>query len=638
MGIVAVLCRCKWVHRTIKPAISTQSHPNIIAHCRTAAQCAMPINMTSRRLQLCLFIRLLARWLTRSAPRVLRVRLARFYASIFHAFIVHVPIVLASIPQAAMRYASVLSASTLLLVLPIMADAAVAEAAPSVAAAAPAASNNFDLFEFRVEGNSKLPDAAIEKAVFPYLGEGKSIADVENARAALETVYRDAGYLTVLVTIPEQPVDTGVVTLKVTEGEVNRLRVKGTEYHTPSGIRRMVPELAEGNVPNFPQMQKELAAVNRTPGLHVTPLLKASKVPGKVDVNLDVEDQSPVHGNIDWNNRQSANTTAQRLSASLRYDNLWQLGHSIGLAAQVSPQNSHEVRVASLTYVVPMREAGNAWAFYAVRSRSDLATISGATGLGLLSNTDIVGTRYVIPFDVTEETSQTLSVGADYKSLKRSTVVLSVANPLTPVRYMPLSAEYALNWTGTGQSLNLGVSTSIGLPGLMGARQNQFEANGSSASFFILRSNAQHTYSLGRWNLSSKADLQLASVSLVSAEQFSAGGAESVRGYLESERVGDDGVRLSFELQTPTQKLAESWSLRGLVFVEGAGLHRKPSEGFLAGTNTSQHFNLASSGVGLRITGSHGLRLEVDWARVSVAGPYSPAGSTRVLGRLVSEF
>ena len=45
----------------------------------------------------------------------------------------------------------------------------------------------------------------IEEAVYPYLGEDKTIADVEATRTALEKAYRDAGYLTVLVGIPSRP-------------------------------------------------------------------------------------------------------------------------------------------------------------------------------------------------------------------------------------------------------------------------------------------------------------------------------------------------------------------------------------------------------------------------------------------------
>src|SRR6188474_3090186 len=122
----------------------------------------------------------------------------------------------------------------------------------------------FDVFEYRVEGATLLPVALIEEAVYPHLGEQKTLDDVERARDALERAYHAAGYLTVLVTIPQQKVEEAVVRLAVTEAPVARLRVMESRYFSPADIKDTIPELAEGNVPNFTEMQKQLANLNRS--------------------------------------------------------------------------------------------------------------------------------------------------------------------------------------------------------------------------------------------------------------------------------------------------------------------------------------------------------------------------------------
>ena len=73
----------------------------------------------------------------------------------------------------------------------------------------------FNVWEFRVLGNTVLPNIDIERVVYPFLGEAKSLNDVEAARKMLETVYHDRGYGTVFVDIPEQDVGAGIVRLKV---------------------------------------------------------------------------------------------------------------------------------------------------------------------------------------------------------------------------------------------------------------------------------------------------------------------------------------------------------------------------------------------------------------------------------------
>src|SRR5262249_22222336 len=85
----------------------------------------------------------------------------------------------------------------------------------------------FEIREFVVEGNSVLSAVQIERAVQPLLGPEGGIERVEKARAQLERAYHDAGYLTVIVDIPEQQVRNGVVRLRVTEGRVERVRVQG---------------------------------------------------------------------------------------------------------------------------------------------------------------------------------------------------------------------------------------------------------------------------------------------------------------------------------------------------------------------------------------------------------------------------
>ena len=203
----------------------------------------------------------------------------------------------------------------------------------------------FDVFEYRVEGNSVLPVERVERAVYPFLGEQRTVADVESARVALEAAYRNAGYGTVVVDTPEQRITDGVVTLQVLQAPVSRLRVVGAQYYSQGRILDKVPALAEGEVPNFKEVTAQLATVNRSADRRVTPLLRPGKAPGTTEVDLTVEDKFPLHGSLELNNKSSPNTTSTRLQASLRYDNLWQREHSISGQVQVSPEDTSEVKV-----------------------------------------------------------------------------------------------------------------------------------------------------------------------------------------------------------------------------------------------------------------------------------------------------
>lgn len=523
--------------------------------------------------------------------------------------------------------------------LPLLCCLVLAASHPARAAgeAAPALPR-FDIFEYVVEGNSRLSDLDIERAVTPFLGEGRSLLDVEGARAALERSYRDGGYSTVLVTIPEQEVAGGAVTLSVVEGEVERLRVKGAEYHLTSDIKSRAPELAQGNVPYFPDVQRQLESLNRNGDLRVTPIMRAGREQGKVEIVLDVEDHLPFHGSADFSNRQTANTTPQRASVNLRYDNLWQLGHSINLTLQTAPQEPSQQRVAALTYVFPVGDRGNAVALYGVASRSNLATLAGSPGLGLLGNTDIFGLRYAMPLAAAAEYSHSLSLGFDYKSIKQSVVVAGSAELPTPINYMPLVASYSGSWLGQSGTTAFDSIVTMGMRGLFGNHEDVFEAkrSGAHASFLTLRNTLRRTELVGRWSVDGRVEMQHASGPLVSNEQYGAGGAENVRGYLESERVGDGALRLGLEIRTPkiTQPAGGyPLSVAGVIFFDGVRL-RTLQPGLLQPDVRT----LRGSGFGLRASAPGGVSFDLDWAVAHDDGDQTRAGDHRIHSRLLWEF
>ena len=504
---------------------------------------------------------------------------------------------------------------------------------------------SFDVLEFAVEGNVQLSDAAIERAVMPYLGLGKTLKDVEAARTALEGAYHEAGFLTVVVSIPEQKVDDGNVILRVVEGKVERLRVKGAEYHAASDIKRSLPALAEGNVPYFPDVQRQLDVVNRTADLVATPVLKAGRLPGTVDVTLDVDDKLPLHGSVELNNRQSPGTDPLRLSASVRYDNLWQARHSLSLTAQTAPQAPDQIKVFAANYVLPVGKNGDSLALYTVHSSSN---VPGPTSV--LNNSNIAGVRWALALPGASNYSQSLNVGLDYKNIQPVTGLVggTLATTLQPaITYVPLVASYNAAWLRSGGTTTMDGVATLGMRGLFGNSDDRFNAKrpGASAQFASLRSGVQLTQTVSRWTLSGRAEVQLASGMLLPNEQYAAGGVDNVRGYQESEQVGDRAYRLSLEVRTPGVQLgSDAWPLRltGITFFDTARLTSLQYDPVNAVNLPSLVNTLRGAGFGLRLAGPKGVSLDLDVARAFTAGGSGSIntrqGDYRVHTRLVWSY
>ncbi len=474
-----------------------------------------------------------------------------------------------------------------------------------------------DLLEFRVEGNSVLPREAIEEAVYPFLGPGKGIADVDKARAALEAAYHDAGYLTVYVSVPEQKVERGVVLLKVTEGVIERTRVSGAQYTLPSRIRAEAPSTAEGQVPNFNDLQHDLETVNRAPGVRVTPVLEAGRAPGTTDIELKVKDAPPLSAWVDFNNAHSANTSSTRLAGGVTYGNLFQRAQSLSLQYQTAPEQPSESSALSASYLIPLDGYSRYLSLYAVHSRSNVTSAAVNVGDQLLfGNNDIVGARYILPLRPRDGVSQQLTLGLDFKDSRQS------ANGIdTPLRYWTLDTNYGMGLVDAGGNWQLGAGAVLGARGPgsgdLSFGQRRYLAHDS---FAVLKLNAQRVQKLpAGWSLMVSTESQLANQPLINNEQFSAGGVGSVRGYLQAEAAGDQGIRASLELRAPIWAPA-GWmrvkNVQPYLFVDGAYLRVKdplPQENAL--------YILDSAGLGLSMQAGRAFSLNLNLAEALRDGP-----------------
>lgn len=524
-----------------------------------------------------------------------------------------------------------------------------ASAVPTSAPAANAESSDlpppsFYIREYRVVGSRHLPRDEVDYAVYAYLGPDRTAEDVELARAALEKRYHRAGFQTVVVDIPPQDPSRGVIVLSVQEMPVGRLTVRGSKFHDIERIKRLAPSLAEGSVPNFRDVEKDVIRLNKRADLRVTPEFKPGAAPGSVDVELVVEDSLPLHGSVELNNRYSPNTTPLRLDASLRYDNLWQAGHTIGAAFQIAPQDANDALVYSGYYLAPVPRVD--WLSImaqAIRQNSEVSTLGGSDSLG---NGEIYGGRLIAELPARQSgLFHSLTFGMDYKNFEQS---LSFDNELidsSPVTYYPFLLSYNGFWMGKDYRFQLDGSFNWHFRG-MGSGEVEFDNRryAANGNYFYFRGLASYEHDLWQdFQVKGVLQGQATDNALVDSEQFSVGGLNTVRGYYESQAVGDSAIAGSLEVRSPS--LLRWWlkgeknELRLLGFVDAGSV-------FINDPLPEQttNFNLLSIGFGALVK-------FFDWLNGAVyvgvpqitqgstaAGSYRPAGTPVVGFRTWGEF
>ena len=475
-----------------------------------------------------------------------------------------------------------------------------AEAAPTAAssasstaasgpAAAPPRHQTLDILEFRISGATRLSQLELEAAVAPFLGPGRPLEDVERARAALEKAYSDRGYQSVAVAIPRQTVRDGVVALEVTEGKVGRLRVRGARWFSPFDVKREATSVAEGTVPNFNDVVRDIYLLNQIPDRRVTPIVRAGVVPGTVDVDLKVQDALPLHGSLELSNRRSPGTTPLRLNGGLHYDNLWQAGHSLAFSFQVAPQRVLDGKVFTASYLA--RFADVPWLALSANGVLQDSDISTLGALAVQGRGRILGGRAAFTLPAPAGLFQTVSAGLDYKHLEQYDWVpvapadgSSAPTPqkrATPITYWPLTTQYTAIWAGESSQMQLGASVVLNVRAL-GSDAQRFEDKryDASGSFIYGRAELSRTDELGSGiQLFERATGQLSPGPLLPSEQLTAGGAESVRGYLEVQASGDFGGVGTVEVRSPSiatwlgKRVVEEWRFLAFANAGWLGIH-----------------------------------------------------------------
>lgn len=516
-----------------------------------------------------------------------------------------------------------------------------------------AAKNDFPVYAYDVKGNTLLPQNDIERAVYAYLGEHKTGDDIELARASLEKAYHDAGFVTVVVNTPRQRLTEGVAKLDVVESRIGKVAIAGSRYYSLDDIRAAVPSLRAGECLNIHLAREEISALNRlSPHRSITPILKPGKRPGTVDIELRVKDEFPAKTSIEINDRYTENTSKSRLWLNTGFDNLWQAHHSLSLQYQTSPEDTDEVKVLVGTYAMPINDSNDRLAIYAVNSKSDVP----ATGsLSVLGDGNITGLRYVIPMNGGDNYSHSLTLGADHKNFADAIFFENGEQATqTKISYLQFSLNYRGNLMSEKSNLDFSLTANQGLNGIGNSEREFFDKrviaradknfpnvvyvlDQAHPGYFFINGflNYERKISESGWRAFFGAGGQYTEDLLISNEQYSIGGVESVRGYVESKNAGDRGMFGRAELRTPSFFSNVDQISDSHAYLFGDAGHVSMIK---VNAEEKKDFSLSSAGVGYMLSALDGLRIKLDWAYPLKDAGKVERGDSRLHASLSYEF
>jgi hemolysin activation/secretion protein len=489
----------------------------------------------------------------------------------------------------------------------------------------------FDITRFEVEGDTLLGAASVQAAVASFAGKGREFGSVERAMTALEGAYRKRGFGLVKVILPEQELNGGVVHLKVVETRLGKVRVTGNTHHSAANIRRSLPAVTEGTIPNTDALSRDLRMANENPSKKINLQLQSGAEPGVIDAVEQVSDERPWSLGAVLDNSGFASSGRTHVTAQYQNFNLGGLDHIFSAQYTTSTEDPSKISVYGAGYHIPLYGHADSIDFYGTYS-----TISaGAVAVGLFDlQVSGAGAVYGVHFNhqwprVGHYDSQ-LVLGFDRKQF-RNDINFQGVQLGGDVTVDPFSLSYAGQWALAAGALNFYLTGVRNIPG---------GSQGADANFTAARYGATSQYGLVRygmgfnrplpqgWQLRLTFNGQLTHAALVPGEQFGVGGATSVRGLQEREIQSDQGFTANAEIYTPdlcARFSGGAMNCTALTFFDDGRVYRNDA---LPGEATRQSAN--SAGVGLRVSRGRYLSLQMDYGRVVSATDPQQKGDQRL--------
>lgn len=488
----------------------------------------------------------------------------------------------------------------------------------------------FQVNAYNVLGNQLLDPQTIDNITRQHTGAQSDFETIQRAVEALEQAYVAAGFGAVRVEVPEQELESGVVTLQVVEGKIGRVTVENNPHFDADNLRRSLPALREGESINTNALNRNIQLTNEGGAKSINVTFKRSENQRDVDANVKLIADDPQRWLVLMDNTGSAATGAYRLGVVYQHANLFNRDHALSAQLMSSPGYWSQVRIAALGYRIPFYSLGSSLDLNASYSSVDSGQVVQAGGgpdLAISGGGTTFGIRYTHALEPVAEFTHKLSFGLENRAYGNNVkaAATSGASLVPDLGTRPFILGYSANWFNAKRDTTLSLNLLHNLSGANNGSTADFNQPGgragADAAFKVMKLNLHHTERwASQWSLRAALAAQVTNDMLISAEQFGAGGNDSVRGFREHEVSGDTGARVGLELWAAPVDLNQ-WRLIPIAFADVASVRRNnPAPGEIDGQT------IASAGIGLRASYGRGLSIRLDWAH-AIRGVADTAGT-----------
>ena len=339
------------------------------------------------------------------------------------------------------------------------------------------------------------------------------------------------------------------------------------QYFSDLQIRRKLSGFTDDRPFNYNDFYRRLYDINMHPDLTIDTKLRLREEEQRyIDMEMTVKERLPVHAILEINNTGTESTKDWRAGLTIQHLNLLRLDDVLTLRG-INATDLTSLNSLAVSYRIP----------YYLGNGGAITTFSGYSRIDseeIVQDISIRGSGWFAGLQGAHRLLDTagyvlsLGIGGVYRSMEDQLIFSGTEGRKREAEAFPFSLSFSYaskrddflrgrNYLTLESAYNLGAAMNLSSDAAFNdLRQNAVE------DYFVQRMQVARLQSLyfgdsqkitasRDWSLFVKFEGQVADGALIPAEQFAAGGMNTVRGYDERALLGDHGGVATIELRTP---------------------------------------------------------------------------------------
>ncbi|MEQ9668045.1 ShlB/FhaC/HecB family hemolysin secretion/activation protein [Coleofasciculus sp. G2-EDA-02] len=464
--------------------------------------------------------------------------------------------------------------------------------------------------KINVTGSTILEPEDFNPIVQPLEGQAVTLQQLQQVADAITQLYLNRGYITSRAILVDQVITDGIVEIFVLEGSLEDIKIEGIRRLKPSYIQNRI-QLGVSTPLNTARLEDKLRLLRANPLFEsVEASLRAGSQRGKSILIVRVIEANLFEGSVTTDNYSPPSVGSERLGINGRYRNL--TGYGDELTASYFYSTTGGSKVIDMGYRLPLNPKNGTLQVQASVDRNQV-TDERFAQFDIQGESEQYEISFRQPLIRTSREELALSLGFSFR--ESQTFLLGMPAPLSPGADIDGITRTSVIQFGQDY-LRRDSRGAWSVRSLFSLGTGWLDANINpdplpDGRFLGWLGQIQRVQILsGSHFLIMGADIQLTPNTLLPSQQFVIGGAQSVRGYRQNGRIGDNGVRLFLEDRITLERNASGASTfqiapffdAGWVWNNSDNPNPLPQEQFLA-----------SLGMGILWQPLPGLNLRLDY-------------------------